>query len=349
MSGDVNNTEVFKAALFPESSIGIVDFTLAGKIGLAEAIVLQRIFFWTKHNKAKKINADYKDGYWWMYNSLTDFEQDIKGAIKRTTIHDAIETLAKWGVVVVANYNHSALDKTVWYRVDEDELNVLWKAVQDKDFNKQEYKGKNYSKEQLKEMKKRKLPLEPQNNWMQDSESEYRCSKSEYPIAGIRISDVRNPNDNTIDKPKTTKDELTKTVGIQKEKDNEDINYKSLMSRLWNLSKDEYTVDVVMYFYKRYEECFGKQHGKITNEKLLLIFDKLKHVIDNYYEKQYDSFMRFLMDKYINDSYFQEHHLYDFAFNLDDIYQRYNSLLWIDHDKVLAGYANNPYIKKKGA
>lgn len=75
---------------------------LAHKIGLNESIVVQQIHYWNEINK--KANNNFKDGYYWTYNSYEKWMEQFPfwgiATLKRT-----FSNLEKQGIVVSANYN----------------------------------------------------------------------------------------------------------------------------------------------------------------------------------------------------------------------------------------------------
>lgn len=321
-------------------SLSILDLPLAGKIGIKEVIVIQRILYWTKKAMENNIVNNYHDRHWWCYNSLRDWEKDLEGTISKSALSRILTRLERWGVIVVSNYNIKKFDDTKWYRIDADGLNLLLEAVKDEDFNKETYVGKDNKIFRKKNMRATEKAKEvSQNGTVYDSEWDsilpkmgQGCPKMSKPIP-------KNTKDIPIDLlPKNN-------LGIQKR-----TNYKSLLTRIKKNSNDnELLADVIIYFYKRYEECFGKQHGNITDEKLREVFKLLMTLEDPFCKDKYDKVLRFLMDKYINDDYFTEHHIYDFAYNIKDIYLKYVNQLWINSEETLKPYAINPYIEQKGA
>lgn len=96
--------------------------TLAKKIGLNEAIILQQIHYWNRINE--KNNHNFYDGYYWTYNTYEDWQKQFPFWSTRT-IQRAINRLEKLKLVVSGNYNELKLDKTKWYRIDYKVLDIL--------------------------------------------------------------------------------------------------------------------------------------------------------------------------------------------------------------------------------
>src|SRR5690625_1064682 len=91
--------------------------TLAKKIGLNEAIVLQQIHFWLS------VSDHEKDGRKWVYNSYDEWQKQFPFWSKSTVIR-IFNRLEEGGYVESANYNAMTIDRTKWYTINYDLLNV---------------------------------------------------------------------------------------------------------------------------------------------------------------------------------------------------------------------------------
>lgn len=89
--------------------------SLAVKVGLNEAIILQQIHYWLQ--KSKHVH----DGHTWIYNSYSGWQKQFP-FWSRNTIIRAINRLEKDGYLITANYNKAKFDKTKWYRIDYQKL-----------------------------------------------------------------------------------------------------------------------------------------------------------------------------------------------------------------------------------
>src|SRR5690606_5241626 len=89
--------------------------SLAEKIGLNEAIMLQQIHFWLTRKPHEK------DGRQWIYNTYAEWATQFpfwsESTIKRT-----IRSLEKKGLIITGNYNRVKIDKTKWYTIDYEKL-----------------------------------------------------------------------------------------------------------------------------------------------------------------------------------------------------------------------------------
>src|SRR5690625_1392965 len=95
--------------------------SLAETIGLNEAIVLQKIQFWTSKEK------HYKDGRYWVYNSYDSWSDQFPFCRKSTIIR-ILNPLENEGLIITGNYNTLKIDRTKWYAIDYEKMEHLSKV-----------------------------------------------------------------------------------------------------------------------------------------------------------------------------------------------------------------------------
>lgn len=93
--------------------------SLAMKVGLNEAIVLQQIHYWLKKNQQNKHN--FRGGHYWVYNTYEDWQRQFPWWCIRT-IKGIFTKLEKDGYLVSENYNKLKTDRTKWYRINYDKF-----------------------------------------------------------------------------------------------------------------------------------------------------------------------------------------------------------------------------------
>lgn len=107
--------------LFNENPLVILP-ELATKVGLNESIVLQQINYWLNENE--KARRNFKDGYYWCYNSYKEWKTNFpfwsESTIKRT-----ISRLENCGLIITGNYNKLKIDRTKWYRLNDELLSKI--------------------------------------------------------------------------------------------------------------------------------------------------------------------------------------------------------------------------------
>lgn len=107
--------------LFNENPLVILP-ELATKVGLNESIVLQQINYWLNENEKAKRN--FKDGHYWCYNSYKEWQTNFpfwsESTIKRT-----ISKLENCGLIITGNYNKLKIDRTKWYRLNDELLSKV--------------------------------------------------------------------------------------------------------------------------------------------------------------------------------------------------------------------------------
>lgn len=92
------------------------DVDIASRYGILEAILLNYFNFWIEKNKAN--DANYYDGHYWTYNSVSAFTKLFPYATKNK-ICNALNKLEKEGLIGTSNYNKSSYDRTKWYRLTD--------------------------------------------------------------------------------------------------------------------------------------------------------------------------------------------------------------------------------------
>lgn len=100
--------------LIDESPLQVLP-TLAAKIGLNEAIMLQQIKYWMN------ISGKSRDGRIWIYNTAKQWHEQFPFWSVRT-IERIIASLRDKGMILTANYNAAKFDKTLWYTIDFDAI-----------------------------------------------------------------------------------------------------------------------------------------------------------------------------------------------------------------------------------
>jgi uncharacterized phage protein (TIGR02220 family) len=100
--------------LINEAPLMIVP-SLAVKIGMNEAVVLQQIHYWLR------ISKHSIEGKKWVYNSYEDWQKQFP-FWSISTIRRTFYSLEKSGVVVSDNWNAMKLDKTKWYTINYEQL-----------------------------------------------------------------------------------------------------------------------------------------------------------------------------------------------------------------------------------
>ena len=91
---------------------------LATFLGLNEAIVLQQLNYWLRKS------TNVREERAWAYNSIGNWHKQFPfwsfETVKRT-----IRRLVDLEIVIKGNFNRSSLDKTLWYAIDYEKLNVI--------------------------------------------------------------------------------------------------------------------------------------------------------------------------------------------------------------------------------
>lgn len=114
----------FKELFIDKSKTLIVNTDLALVLGdLNEAIVLNQLNYWLEINK--KADKNFIDDRYWVYNSYSDWKTNDFPYWSEKTIQRTFTRLESKGIVISANYNKLAIDKTKWYTINTKKLQEL--------------------------------------------------------------------------------------------------------------------------------------------------------------------------------------------------------------------------------
>lgn len=97
--------------------------TLALRIGLNEAIVLQQLHYWLRGRKHQHF------GRWWVYNSIAQWHEQFPFWSEKT-IRRTLDSLKATGVLLCANLGEDRRDRTLWYSIDYDRLAAIQDAAE---------------------------------------------------------------------------------------------------------------------------------------------------------------------------------------------------------------------------
>lgn len=114
--------------LFDEYPI-IANKTLARELGLNEALILQQIHYWIEINK--KTGKNFYEGRYWTYNSIRSWSENDFDYMSFDTVKRTFTKLEKQGYLITGNFNKDPRDKTKWYTIDEEKLEILYKQIKE--------------------------------------------------------------------------------------------------------------------------------------------------------------------------------------------------------------------------
>lgn len=106
--------------LYPESPLTF-SRTLAARIGLNEAILLQQVQYWIdtfQQQRKKETQAHLRDGHWWVWNNYSEWQEDNFPFMSLTTIKRTVINLERQGLLVTMQPGGN--DRTKWYRINYD-------------------------------------------------------------------------------------------------------------------------------------------------------------------------------------------------------------------------------------
>ena len=102
-----------------------MDYSFNGKIaaryGVDEAVFIQNLYWWIAKNEAN--GRHYHDGRSWTYNSMRAFTE-LFPFWSEKQVRRIIKKLSDNGAIYIGNYNKSGFDRTQWYALSEEILEV---------------------------------------------------------------------------------------------------------------------------------------------------------------------------------------------------------------------------------
>ena len=96
--------------------------SIAVRYGIAEAIILNNLWYWVKKNEANGTNC-FENEYW-TYNSIKAFEK-LFPYLTNKQIRTTLKHLVDEGLIKTGNFNKSDYDHTTWYSFTEKGVKLL--------------------------------------------------------------------------------------------------------------------------------------------------------------------------------------------------------------------------------
>ena len=265
----------FKELFIDKSKTLIVNTDLALVLGdLNEAIVLNQLNYWLEINK--KAEKNLVDGKYWVYNSYSDWRINNFPYWSEKTIQRTFTRLENKGVVLSANYNKLAIDKTKWYTIDTKKLQELvdeFNSDEDKMTNRQDNMTDRQDKMTCREgQSDRPLPEITTENINRDYNSEItNKDNTSINIDGeVYTSFSEKPTARAV-----TRDEM-----LLKEKDMIDRFNNICDSDIGNSAICDCVKDGFKMYMQLYEIYFRKVHPILTDKTLKSICSVLSTITD---------------------------------------------------------------------
>ena len=265
----------FKELFIDKSKTLIVNTDLALVLGdLNEAIVLNQLNYWIEINK--KAEKNLVDGKYWVYNSYSDWRINNFPYWSEKTIQRAFTRLENKGVVLSANYNKLAIDKTKWYTIDTEKLQELvdeFNSDEDKMTNRQGNMTDRQDKMTCREgQSDRPLPEITTENINRDYNSEitYKDNTSINIDGEVHTSFSEKPTARAV-----TRDEM-----LLKEKDMVDRFNNICDSDIDNSAICDCVKDGFKMYMQLYEIYFHRVHPILTDKTLKNVCSVLSTITD---------------------------------------------------------------------
>ena len=265
----------FKELFIDKSKTLIVNTDLALVLGdLNEAIVLNQLNYWIEINK--KAEKNLVDGKYWVYNSYSDWRINNFPYWSEKTIQRTFTRLENKGVVLSANYNKLAIDKTKWYTIDTEKLQELvdeFNSDEDKMTNRQDNMTDRQDKMTCREgQSDRPLPEITTENISRDYNPE--ITNKDYTSINI------DGEVHTSFSEKPTARAVTRDEMLVKEKDMVDRFNNICDNDIDNSAICDCVKDGFKMYMQLYEIYFHKVHPILTDKTLKNVCFVLSTITD---------------------------------------------------------------------
>lgn len=327
----------FKELFVDKSKTLIINTDLALILGdLNEAIVLNQLNYWIEINKKAKKN--FIDDKYWVYNSYGDWKTNDFPYWSEKTIQRAFTRLESKGVVISANYNKLAIDRTKWYTIDTEKLQELvdkFNSDKDKKTERQDsMTGQQDKMTYREEQCDRPLPENTSENTNRDYIPE-NTSKS---------NSLNREQCNSF-LPKDKKAKEFKPISEYTQSDWE-VAEERMISRAGRIAYDwtndetlkENTEAFFKYFLEKHGECTGEYHYPLTDKVLSRVVDNLTKETDIERDGYTDTYYAAISDMDDNTDYKM---LVDEYFNTKFSAKCDYSLVHFSSEKVLINIMNH--------
>lgn len=299
----------FKELFIDKSKTLIVNTDLALVLGdLNEAIVLNQLNYWLEINK--KADKNFIDDRYWVYNSYSDWKTNDFPYWSEKTIQRTFTRLESKGIVISANYNKLAIDKTKWYTINTKKLQELvdkFNSDEDKMTNRQDNMTDRQDRMTCREgQNDRPLPEITTENINRDYNSEItNKDNTSINIDGeVHTSFSEKPTARAV-----TRDEM-----LLKEKDMVDRFNNICDDDIDNSAICDCVKDGFKMYMQLYEIYFHKVHPILTDKTLKNVCFVLSTITDTehghfdadaIYETDDNGFT--VLQRMVNDHFIREH------------------------------------------
>lgn len=299
----------FKELFIDKSKTLIVNTDLALVLGdLNEAIVLNQLNYWLEINK--KADKNFIDDRYWVYNSYSDWKTNDFPYWSEKTIQRTFTRLESKGIVISANYNKLAIDKTKWYTINTKKLQELvdkFNSDEDKMTNRQDNMTDRQDRMACREgQNDRPLPEITTENINRDYNSEItNKDNTSINIDGeVHTSFSEKPTARAV-----TRDEM-----LLKEKDMVDRFNNICDDDIDNSAICDCVKDGFKMYMQLYEIYFHKVHPILTDKTLKNVCFVLSTITDTehghfdadaIYETDDNGFT--VLQRMVNDHFIREH------------------------------------------
>jgi hypothetical protein len=112
----------FRSRLLVNERPLVVLPSLAERLGLVDAILLQQVQYWCSHYEIRQDPAHFRDGRWWVYNTAEQWQEQLRFC-SVSTVKRSMASLRERGLLVAMHFG--GVDRTLWWAVDHEAVDGL--------------------------------------------------------------------------------------------------------------------------------------------------------------------------------------------------------------------------------
>jgi len=99
--------------------------SLAARIGLDEAVVLQQIHYWLDRHEEVGHERTLRDGRWWVYNTVEEWQSKQFKWWSLRTVRRILEFLEKSGLISTAKFEQTKWVQRKWYTINYEVVEAI--------------------------------------------------------------------------------------------------------------------------------------------------------------------------------------------------------------------------------
>jgi len=107
-----------------EQNIYFFKENVARVYGVECAVMIDNIAYWVEKNKENPKSNNFKEGRWWMYNTVEMFAMQYP-FWSVSQVRRILKNCVVNGALIKGSFNKHGYDRTIWYTLSDDALTLV--------------------------------------------------------------------------------------------------------------------------------------------------------------------------------------------------------------------------------